>query len=139
MIKEWTLKRDNNGGDIRIRLSPSGDVTVIYANGETRSFSRAEGREVWDQLIDAGWYAESLTPTMRPNRSKYDVGAYTDIEGMNGPHENELMEARIDPKKYFKSHISDWDHRKDPVMGPWHEKKRQEEKNYYYENYALEA
>ena len=34
---------------------------------------------------------------------------------------------------------SDWDHRKDPVMGPWHEKKRQEEKNYYYENYALEA
>ena len=119
MIKEWTLKRDNNGGDIRIRLSPSGDVTVIYANGETRSFSRAEGREVWDQLIDAGWYAESLTPTMRPNRSKYDVGAYADIAGMNGPHENELMEARIDIKKFYKNHIKDY------VKS--------------YENYALEA
>lgn len=111
MIKEWTLKRDNNGGDIRIRLSPSGDVTVIYANGETRSFSRAEGREVWDQLIDAGWYAESLTPAMRPTH-KWISERYKDIAGMNGPHENELMEARIDPKKYYKD---------------------------VYENYALEA
>ena len=113
MIKEWTLKRDNNGGDIRIRLSPSGDVTVIYASGETRSFSRAEGRRVWNELIDAGWYAESLTPTMRPNRSHWASA------GMNGPHENELMEARIDPKKFYENHIKDY------VKS--------------YENYALEA
>ena len=119
MIKEWTLRHTVNSGEIRFRLYPTGQVQVWYTDNTEKTFSRKEARSVWKNFVAEGWFMSSSDAWEGVPMKEINYTKSQDLI-RDYIHENDLMEARINPSKYYKE--------------MW-----QEEVKEQYSNYALEA
>ena len=114
----WTLI-DSDGNTVLFKVPHNGDaVTITQESGGSFMTNKDDARKHWNRYMENGYRISNKSV-------KYDIlnDIYEEMHKIcdgKDIHENDLMEMRLDPKKFYKE--------------MW-----QEEVKEQYSNYALEA